>query len=234
MYRATGEQIASTVGDAYLAQASGWELIGLTTLAVTAGVFGGYVAVPVGKWLGLSGFYAVAFEGAVAGGAEYLAWTLGAKALGGELARGPSFAGFASHSGFGAAGGVAARGVGRYLARPGAERLLKRLTTTRKPGSLLFNELQGRMGKRLARLERYLRLERIVGEEITLRAGGKSARADLIARKLWSRRLRVVEAKLGPRATAMRGQPIVYKRFETPVELLLEVKRRWMFCAQLV
>lgn len=103
-YRGFGESLAETVGPEYFAQAGDLELIGLTTAAVTAGVLTGGAVWGAGGGLILSG--------AAAGGAEYLAWTLGAQAFSGGAARGPTVSGLATNVVAGAITGGILQGAG--------------------------------------------------------------------------------------------------------------------------
>ncbi|WP_158261261.1 MULTISPECIES: RHS repeat-associated core domain-containing protein [Pirellulaceae] len=116
-YQASGQGMAEMIGPEYLAQAGGWELAGLTAAAATAGVLGGWAASSVAGTIGLGYWSTLAFSGAVAGGAEYLTWTLGAQALGGNLAAGPTLSGLGMHVGGGAVGGVAFGAVGGIIGR---------------------------------------------------------------------------------------------------------------------
>ncbi|RCS49492.1 RHS repeat-associated core domain-containing protein [Bremerella cremea] len=114
-YQGAGQSMAEMLGPEYLAQAGGWELIGLTAAAATAGVLGGLAASSVAGTMGLGYWSTLAFSGAAGGGAEYLTWTIGARALGGNLAAGPTLGGLGWHSGAGAVGGVVLGGVGRAV-----------------------------------------------------------------------------------------------------------------------
>jgi hypothetical protein len=70
-------------------------------------------------------------------------------------------------------------------------------------------KLKGKVGEVLARGERLLRGERVIGNQITMAAGGGKARWDYVTRGIWSGQLRVVEAKLGRMAQLRRQQPVV-------------------------
>jgi RHS repeat-associated protein len=130
------EGVRATLGDQYLAQAGGWELLFGTSAAVTAGVFTGTGVTSLGAWMGSSLTGLAAFgaglgtsvvAGAAAGGAEYLTMTLAAAGYntyyGYGADTGPTLGGFGGSMAGGAIGGgvfhlggTALNALGRGLA----------------------------------------------------------------------------------------------------------------------
>ncbi len=110
------EGVRATLGDAYLSEAGGWELIGVAGVGVTAGVLGGYAAIPLAASLSLGGFGTAMLAGGMAGGAEYLGMTLTAAGsntyygYGADV--GPTFAGLGLSVAGGAIGGGVFHGAG--------------------------------------------------------------------------------------------------------------------------
>ncbi len=108
--------VRATLGDSYLSQAGGWELVGVAAAGATAGVLGGLAAAPLAASLGLGGFGTAMLAGGMAGGTEYLGMTLtaaGSNAYYGYGADvGPSFGGFGMSILGGAVGGGVFHGAG--------------------------------------------------------------------------------------------------------------------------
>jgi RHS repeat-associated protein len=151
-YRASGEGIRQMLGDEYLAQAGGWELIRLTSAAVGAGMLGGWVGGLGAGALGLGAWGMAAVGGAAGGAAEYLTWTLGAEALSGGMAAGPTMGGFVGHTIGGAVGGLVFHGGFSTLGWAGRRfaSVSESLMSGTRRGGTLYGEAQ------LDKLQRYL------------------------------------------------------------------------------
>jgi hypothetical protein len=81
-------------------------------------------------------------------------------------------------------------------------------------GSIEAAKIKGKVGEFLTKIERGLHLEKVVGKQVTLEAGGARARIDFITRNILTGKLRAVESKFGQAARLVRGQPAVAEALE--------------------